>query len=293
MPIHDSFIGSGGKSALTRFSLIPKLLVLGFLVLAGALTPSAGQAEERIATFSAHDPASTVVVDHSAFAAFLERYLVEAEDGVNRVRYGAVSDEDRRALQAYIADIAAMTVTALNRDEQFALWANLYNAITIEVILEAYPVKSIRAIRPGVFAIGPWGAERVTVEGESLSLDDIEHRIMRGHWQDNRVHYAVNCASIGCPNLRPEPFTGAGLDDALDQAARAYVNHPRGVSIEDGELYASKIYRWYGNDFGGSDASRIAHFKQYAAPELRTRLDGIKKISGFRYDWALNEPDAP
>lgn len=251
------------------------------------------RAEERLALFAQHDAASDTVVDHSAFATFLDTYLVAGADGVNRVRYGAVSEGDRAGLQAYIAGLEAMTVTALNRDEQFALWANLYNAVTIEVILEAYPVKSIRSIRPGFFAIGPWGKERVTVQGAALSLDDIEHGIMRTHWDDNRVHYAVNCASIGCPNLRPVPFTGARLEADLDDAARDYINHPRGVTVEDGRLVASKIFDWYAEDFGGTDASRIAHFKRYASPEIMERLEDFDDIARFRYDWALNEPDTP
>ncbi len=266
-------------------------LITAIAFAAVAVWPGLASAREPIARFAAHEPGSEMTVDHSAFAAFLERFLVEAEDGVHRVRYAAVTAEDHQALKAYIAALEATSVSRLARPEQFAFWANLYNALTLDVVLDAYPVRSIRAIRPTLFSIGPWGKERVMVEGEDLSLDDIEHNIMRGHWQDNRVHYAVNCASIGCPNLLAKPFSGATLEADLDAAARAYINHPRGVRVEDGSVIASKIYRWYGEDFGGTEASKLDHFRKFADPDLLAQLEGVTDIAGYRYDWDLNDAE--
>lgn len=257
----------------------------------GALGLGVSGAQADTKRFATHDPASLATIDHSVFASFLEQYLTAGADGINRLRYADVTEDDHQALKAYIADLGTMEITTYNRNEQFAFWANLYNALTVDVILDAYPVKSIRSIRPTLFSIGPWGKERLTVHGESLSLDDIEHRILRPIWKDPRVHYAVNCASIGCPNLRPQPFTGEGLDAALDDAARAFINHPRGARVDDGALKVSKIYRWFRTDFGdGSQKAVIAHLKEFAEPALKAQLDGITSISGYAYDWALNEP---
>ena len=140
---------------------------------------------------------------------FLAQHLRTGEDGIARIGYGAVSDEDRKSLDAYIAALAGHPGSrrALNRAEQQAYWINLYNALTVQVILDHYPVESIRDIdiSPGLFADGPWGKKLVTIEGEAVSLDDIEHRILRPIWKDPRIHYAVNCASIGCPNLQAGP----------------------------------------------------------------------------------------
>lgn len=247
------------------------------------------RAQDPSELFAAHNPNSTQTVDHDPFAALLEKYLVVSEDGVNRFRYGSVTTEDRTALKNYIGALASVEVADLNRSEQFAYWANLYNAATLEVVLDAYPVRSIRQIKPTLISIGPWKKEVVTVGGKALSLDDIEHGILRKVWSDPRVHYSVNCASIGCPNLRPLPLTGATLDADLEAAARDFINHPRGALVKDGKLTVSSIYKWFQVDFGGSDAGVIAHLKKYAEPELAAQLEGVNKISKDAYDWALND----
>ena len=152
-------------------------------------------------------------------------------------------------------------------------------------------VKSIRDIdiSPGLFSDGPWGKKLVSVEGEDISLDDIEHRILRPVWKDPRVHYGVNCASIGCPNLQPEAFTAENSDELLDKGAREFVNSPRGARIENGKLTVSSIYVWFKSDFGGTDAGVIDHLKKYAQPGLRTQLEKIDRISDNQYDWTLND----
>ena len=239
--------------------------------------------------WQAHDPSSTVVIDHSAWDGLLKRYLSTGSDGVNRVDYAALNAGGRVALDDYIADLTAQPVSALNRNQQLAYWINLYNAVTVRTVAEAYPVASIRDIdiSPGLFADGPWGKSLVTVEGESLSLNDIEHRILRPHWDDPRIHYGVNCAAVGCPNLATAAYTGSAVDEQLDNGARAFVNSPRGVAFEGDRLGVSSIYAWFQSDFGGDDAGILAHLRTYAAPELRTRLETVSKISSHAYDWAL------
>ena len=164
---------------------------------------------------------------------------------------------------------STVRVSGLNRVEQKAYWINLYNALTVKVVLGRHPVKSIRDIRlGGLFSSGPWDARLATVEGEKVSLNDIEHRILRPIWRDNRIHYAVNCASVGCPNLAAEPYTAANTERLLDEGARAYVNHPRGLFGEKGRITASRIYDWYREDFAASEKGLVDHFRSYAAPAL-------------------------
>jgi len=127
-------------------------------------------------------------------------------------------------------------------------------------------------------------------EGESLSLNDIEHRILRPIWQDPRIHYAVNCASFSCPNLRGTAFTAGNLEAILDQAARSYVNSRRGVALAGGRLTLSSIYDWYASDFGRNEAEILAHLRQYAKPELASQLAAFKGRINYAYDWSLNEP---
>ena len=126
------------------------------------------------------------------------------------------------------------------------------------------------------------------VEGEALSLNDVEHRILRPIWRDPRIHYAVNCASLGCPNLRHQAFTSANTETLLDEGARDYVNHPRGAFFIDGGLHVSSIFHWFRSDFGGSDRSVLEHLVQFADPALRAKLMEITSIDGHDYDWALN-----
>lgn len=225
---------------------------------------------------------------HGAWGAFLSRYVRAGADGVNRVAYGSVTPADRQALKGYIASLEAARPTAMNRNAAMAYWINLYNAKTVDLILDNYPVSSIRKIGGGFFNTGPWDDKVVTVEGRALSLNDIEHGILRPIWNDPRIHYAVNCASIGCPDLLTQPFTSANLAGMLDQAARGYVNHPRGAAVENGRLVISSIYDWYKVDFGGTDAGVIAHLRQYATGPLAAALGGVTGIASDRYDWNLN-----
>ena len=228
-------------------------------------------------------------VDHAAWDQFITDYTVLGESGVRLVDYAAAGSNGRADLQAYLAHLQSIDPTTLPRPEQFAYWANLYNAATVEVILEEYPVESIRKIGGSLFSPGPWGEEVLEVAGRALSLDNIEHGILRAIWGDPRVHYAVNCASIGCPNLGATGFRGEGLEEALDAAARDYVNHPRGAEVRNGRLHVSSIYDWFEVDFGGNDAGVIAHLRQYAGPELTAALEGIKRVSDDSYDWSLND----
>jgi hypothetical protein len=240
-----------------------------------------------------HDASSTRQLDHAAWDDFLQRYLRPAPDGLNRLAYGAVPAPARAQLQAYLQRLQGTPVSALNRAEQFAYWINLYNAHTVETVLAHYPVTSILRINtsPGLLARGPWGDRALRVEGERLSLDDIEHRILRPIWRDPLVHYGVNCASVGCPNLAAHAYTAANSAALLEAGARDFINHPRGAQINGGRLRVSSLYVWFKADFGGDDAGVIAHLKRYAAPTLAAQLDGIRRIGGDDYDWALN--DAP
>jgi len=267
------------------------LLVVLLLSFTAAPPASAAPAAELWPRWQAHDPDAEARIDHRAWAAFLERYLVQPDDGINRIAYAEVDAAGEAGLEAYIEHLAAVPISTYDRAEQMAYWINLYNALTVRIVLEHYPVESIREINisPGLFSVGPWGAELVEVEGVALSLDDIEHRILRPIWRDPRVHYAVNCAALGCPNLQPEPFRGDDLDTRLEQAAGAFVNHPRGVRIEDGRLIVSSIYHWFQDDFGADERAVIVHLRGHAAPDLAARLARFDAIDDHDYDWRLND----
>jgi len=243
--------------------------------------------------WTTHDPDSGAVIDHQAWDRFVREYVTTTPTGVNRVAYARVEPEDRQALRDYIDRLAGVPISEHNRDQQLAYWINLYNALTVDLILEHYPVDSILDIdiSPGLVSFGPWDKKLVTVEGEELSLNDIEHRILRPIWEDPRIHYGLNCAATGCPNLRRQAFDAANAEALLAQGAREYVNDERGAVVEGGRLMVSSIYVWFQEDFGGTDRGVIEHLREYAEPALDARLAGVSKIHNHRYDWSLNGVD--
>ncbi len=261
-------------------------LVLCQMLTQPALAAPAAKLWER---WSAHDATSAATVDHTPWDAFLARYVRRDENGINRLAYAAVSDADLAALSDYIASLEAVSVSELNRAQQLAYWINLYNAATVKVVLDHYPVTSIRDIKSGFFSAGPWGKELVRVESEALTLDDIEHRILRPIWRDPRIHYAVNCAAIGCPNLQARAFTADAAGRMLETAARDFVNHERGATFETNKLVVSSIYAWFKEDFGDTDRGVIEHLKRYATGALAEKLSGATRIDDDRYDWRLND----
>lgn len=254
---------------------------------------SAAPGAELWRQWTAHDPLSSLSIDHSTWDRLVGTYRVAAADGIARVAYARLKTKDRPALDGYLAGLSDIPISAYNRDQQRAYWFNLYTALTLKVVIDHYPVTSIRDIdiSPGLFASGPWGKKLVTIEGEPVSLDDIEHRILRPIWTDPRTHYGVNCASLGCPSLPPAAFTAANTQSLLETGARAYVNHPRGARVERDRLTVSSIYIWFKDDFGGTDAGVIAHLRRHGDPPLARALAGIERIAGHAYDWSLNDAE--
>lgn len=252
-----------------------------------ALAPAA----DLDAHFERSDETSVRTLDYGPWAALLKRHRRMGADGIARFDYASVLPDERAALSATIDALAAEDPRRLSRAAQFAYWVNLYNALTVRVVLERYPVASILDIRPtaGLFVYGPWRAKLVEVAGVALSLDDIEHRILRPVWRDPRIHYVVNCASLGCPDLPETPLDANHLEAALDAAAHTYIGHPRGVAFEGSHVIVSKIYLWFREDFGTDEQGVLDHLARYADAPTRARLAAARAIADYRYDWALND----
>lgn len=234
---------------------------------------------------------NTAQINHQIWQQWLDRYVARDESGVNRVSYSKVTMADRQRLQEYINTLGMLPIRSYNAAEQKAYWINLYNALTVNLILAHYPVTSITEIdiSPGLFSNGPWGKKLITIEDQPLSLDDIEHRILRPIWMDPRLHYALNCASIGCPDLHQTAFTALNSEQLLDDNARRFINHPRGVRFENRKLIVSKIYSWFQTDFGSSEKAVIKHLQQYSKAKLRSKLEGLSTIDRYEYNWRLND----
>ena len=234
---------------------------------------------------------SEVGIDHSLWQSVLGAHVVAGADGINLVDYDALRG-DRSSLDQYIAYLASIDPRSYTRDEQMAYWVNFYNALTIQLVL-AYPnKKSILRMGERLFSIGPWDDVVTTVAGEPVTLNDIEHRILRPIWQDHRIHYAVNCASLGCPNLSQEAYQPSTLVRQLAAAEKAYLAHPRGVSIKKRTVTLSTIFKWYRSDFGVTEADVLEYVAQHHAALAQLRKDNERLKVRYDYDWALNAADS-
>ncbi|MEO0821861.1 MAG: DUF547 domain-containing protein [Pseudomonadota bacterium] len=275
--------------------MIRRLLLLGLGLLASACAsieraalPEPALLAPRWATAA---PPPGLAVDHDPWDTLLARYLSTDAAGVNRFDYARLGEADRAVLANYLQSLQTTPVVRLTRDQQLAFWINLYNAQTVALVLDDFPVASIRKITDGPLSFGPWDRKVVEIAGQALSLNDIEHRIIRPVFAEPRIHFALNCAATGCPNLAPRAWRAEGLAAALEAAERAYVNDPRGVEIDaDGRLTLSKIYVWFREDFGPDEAAVIARIAAHAEPALRARLAGRRRVDAYRYDWSLNAP---
>jgi len=241
---------------------------------------------------------------HAAWTTLLQKHVLLLRGGqASQVRYAGFA-ADRAALRAYLATLSGVPAAAFagfSRAQQQAFLINAYNAFTVELILTKYPdLKSIKEL--GSLLSSPWKPKWITLLGDRLSLDDIEHQRLRqrGAYDEPRVHFAVNCASVGCPMLREEAFTAERLDAQLEQQTQRFLaDRTRNRwNPQRGRLELSKIFDWYGEDFrlghrGISSLAGLAakHADLLAdAPADRERIRSEKVEIVFNdYDWALND----
>lgn len=200
--------------------------------------------------------------------------------------YGEIPNAEWELLDTYLGTLAATPVSALDRPEQYAFWLNLHNALVVRLIARAYLVLSVRDVDFGNGT--PWDRPIVEVDGRPLSLSDIRNGILRAIWRDGRVHYGLCYGAIGSPGMMAQAFTGANVDRMLDEEALDFVNHPRGVWVNGGNVTISSLYSWYEADFGGTRDAILSHLRLYALPGLRRMMvDDV--VLDYAFDWSLND----
>ncbi|MCG9599034.1 DUF547 domain-containing protein [Vibrio sp. Isolate25] len=231
--------------------------------------------------WNSHNDSSVTKVNHQPWQRLLDSYLT-TEGEYTLFRYSSVNPQGKQQLNRYLTQLSRINPLQLNKAEQYAYWVNLYNALTIQLVLDAYPITSITKLG-GFFSFGPWDDEVVTINGKALTLNDIEHRILRPIWNDPRTHYAVNCASLGCPNLQSQAFTAENTEMLLERAAETFINSNKGVLIENGKIQLSSIYDWFSDDFGNKQ-QLVQHLAKY-----RPELSDLNSKFSYAYDWSLNE----
>ncbi len=221
--------------------------------------------------------------DHSAFDTLLRKHV--DEDGW--VDYDGFRS-DAGSLDAYITSIGNAPFADLGRDEKLALLINAYNAFTLRLILDHYPIESIKDI-PGAKR---WDAKRWRLGSMTLSLNQIEHEQIRPKFAEPRIHFALVCAAIGCPKLRNEAFQADRIEEQLEDQTRYVHLHDRwfGYQPRAKEVHLTKLYDWYGADFKQVAGSVLDFAARYSAP-LKSELGEDKKprINWLDYDWKLND----
>lgn len=266
---------------------------LSALVLASLLLPTAA------CSAPAAKPASGAVADQvrAALESGEGTFDHATLDGLmaGGVREGLVDygyfQEHRSELDAYLREVAGADLASLDADHLMALLINAYNAYTIQSILDHWPVESIRDID------GVWDTTTHPVGGHQLTLDAMEHNLLRPFYQDPRIHFVVNCASASCAPLPTWAFAGEDLESQLEERTRAFLEDPQNVRVEDGELRVSKYFDWYGEDFTAEGwsprADTIPAFiARYSRPEVGTFIqdaEGTPKLRFLDYDWSLNQ----
>jgi hypothetical protein len=224
---------------------------------------------------------SNATVDNGLYAELLEKYT---QNGT--VDYQGLKNEEVK-LDQYLKVLAETDTKKLSREEQLAFYVNAYNAWTIKLILTGYPgIKSIKDL--GSIFKSPWKKQVARIDGDIVTLDHIEHDILRPRFKDPRVHFAVNCASKGCPPLRSEPYRAGILEQQLNEMAGAFINDSRRNRIEERTLYVSSIFKWFSEDFNDDV---VGFFLKYAQEDLKKQLEDSKnklKVKYLDYDWSLN-----
>ena len=220
-------------------------------------------------------------VDHSLYAGLLKKYV---KDGV--VNYQGFKNEES-VLDQYLKVLEEVDSRRLSHGERFAFYINAYNAWTIKLILSEYPgVKSIKEL--GSLFKSPWKKKISRIDDKIITLDDIEHNILRPRFKDPRVHFAINCAAKSCPPLRSEPYRGGDLDRQLNEMTKAFVNDSENNRLKGQTLYVSSIFKWFAKDF---NEDIIGFFFKYAKGDLKRLLEarrGKIKVKYLDYDWSLN-----
>ena len=224
--------------------------------------------------------------DHSQFDKILKVYV--NDQGL--VDYNGIAGD--QAFKIYMASLKSAQTDSMSRDGQLAFWINAYNAVTIDKVIKWKPQKSVReTFVPGVWTGTKFFTTREhTVAGRRLSQDDIEHEILRKQLKEPRIHFAIICASSGCPPLPRVAYTEETVQSMLEEVTREYINSERGTQIdsENNILYLSKLFDWFRGDFEYKSGSVQNFMSPYLGERARAFWNQNPKIKYIHYDWALN-----
>ncbi|HUY90112.1 MAG TPA: DUF547 domain-containing protein [Pirellulales bacterium] len=275
-----------------RHGRFVSLVVLA--VLAAALAPSLLSAGDKI-TLGKQFPAAKRVsfdqIDHAAWNKLLERYC-DPQGMVDYTGWKA-SSPDRQSLEKYLASLSQADVAKpAAREAKLAFWINAYNAVTVEGILREYPTSSIRNHTAKVFGYNIWDDLLLTVGSQSYSLNQMEHEVLR-KMGDPRIHFAIVCASVGCPPLRDEAYVADRIDEQLTDNAKRFFGNPAKFQAEprSRKISVSPILKWFADDFGADQAAQMRTIAPFLPDKASQQLarSGQASVEYLDYDWSLND----
>lgn len=199
---------------------------------------------------------------------------------------------DRKKLDSYLQKLSSHHPNDKNwsKEEQLTYWMNAYNAFTVELILENYPLESIKDVVSGpsiAFVSSPWDIKFIEIEGAIYDLNNVEHNFLRKRLEEPRIHFGINCASISCPNLPPFAFEANKVYEQLDELAKGFINNTQKNKITVDKIQISKIFKWFGSDFT-KNGTLIDFLNRYS----NTPINAKAEIEHLDYDWNLNEAKA-
>lgn len=227
--------------------------------------------------------------DHRGFDSLLQKY-VDQRGNVDYVTWQS-NAQDRSILLNYLLGMKSVdTSLQSSRQSEMAFWINAYNALTLEGILQLYPTKSIKDHAPDASGYNIWDDFKLPVGGQEYSLNDIEHKVLR-KMGDARIHFAIVCASKGCPQLAQRAYFAESLDQQLSNSTRLFFQTPEKFSydLQRGQLGLSPIIQWFGEDFGRTDGERLQYLSQFMpAGAAQLAASGSATITYLDYDWGLN-----
>ncbi len=197
--------------------------------------------------------------------------------------------KDMQRLNAYLAKLDGWDLSKSGKDEKLAFWINAYNAFTVKLILNHFPIESIRDIKK------PWKQKIWNAAGTRVSLDEIEHKILRKEFAEPRIHFAIVCASIGCPDLDNKAFEAENIGQHLDERARLFFTQSKNFKLQEKgagvTITLSRIMDWFKNDFGDTKEKRLTFLKGYLKEKEVKMLKAAQSvdIKFLKYDWTLNK----
>ena len=253
-------------------------LVLVLLALLAAIAAPAGAA---------------MAPDYKPWGELLAKYY----DPVKGMNYKALKAQDKKTLDDLRRQMAAVDVQSLSRPDQFAYWLNLYNISVVGIVVDNYPVESIKDLSTDpIIRLNIFKKDLVDTKRGKVSLNDVENDQIRNGFKDPRIHFAINCAAKSCPPIRTEPYVGSRISEQLDDQARKFLNGPHGVRVEKKGggvvVHTTKVMDWFADDFRKWGGGQLEFIIRYVNSDKRKPIDAAGNQIDLKfddYDWKLND----